>query len=174
MLGMLGAVGGSRQTIADNLFKLEMHRVQSSREFVLNQAEFGTSVAVCRQFIHSEASPPPEQFKKLQRDFDTQCEWFKKALIKLKSLNKSDTELLDPTKLFDPVPEGGDRSIYKVFLDSIIVYNTTFSGAQSFEREAKPSELELIIRMLGPVLLAVALALRITKVTAEIRTERSK
>jgi hypothetical protein len=156
------------------MFDFESHRVKSGWHFVEQTADFGTSIGVCRQFIGSESSPPADEFEKLQQSYNAQCEWFKNASSVLRSLQDGGTTAIDAVVLFGPVPEGGDRQIYQSFLNAITNYNSTLAGAQALKQQATRSSFEEVVRLLGPALIALALALRMTKVTVEIKNEQKK
>lgn len=174
LLGLLGAVGAGREVVAKNVLNLEKFRLESTRRYAEGRADFGTSIAVCRQFVRSEFSPPVELFDALQREFDSQCAWFKKASKALMEKAREEPAPIDFSATFGVAPAGGDRQIYESFQNSINGYNAAVKDVQTLQQQAKPTELELMVRLLGPLLVALALALRITKVSAEIRSELSK
>lgn len=174
LLGMLGAVGSGRELVARNLLDGARARLESSWRFMEMDIEFGTSVAVCREFIRSPFSPPPQELEQLQRGFNEQCEWFKRAATALRGLKKEEWPLIDFKRLFGLVPDGGERHVSTSFTRAVESYNDSVREMRTLEAEAKSTGLELVVRLLGPALVAMALALRMTKVTAEIRAERKK
>lgn len=172
LMGLIGAVGTGRAVIADNLLNHRESRIEGAFNLMKMGADFGTSRAICRQFVQSEFIPP-EGLERIQREFDAQCEWFRAVVAKLNEIKHLDPAPIDPIKMFGAQPSGGEEQTYKSFSESIITYNSTVEHIKSLERAKEPSDIELLLRFLGPALLAVALALRITKVTGEIHLGKS-
>ncbi|MES2936447.1 MAG: hypothetical protein V4864_02120 [Pseudomonadota bacterium] len=171
--GILASVGGVRTLVAKNLLAAAESRVIFELDQVERAAVFGTSIAVCRVFTRSAASLPPEQMEQLQRDFDAQCAWFKALTPKLQAFSTTHSVPIDLEKLVGPPPSGGDRWAVETVIGAVAAYNAALVRVESLKHESKSNLLELL-QVLGPSLLAAALALRITKVTGEIRLERSK
>jgi hypothetical protein len=167
LIGLISAVGTGRAMIANNLLNYGKSRIEPAFHFMKMNADFGTSEAICRKFVKSDIVSP-EDLSRIQREYDAQCDWFRTVDAKLAEINSSDPAPIDLIKLFGVQPNGGDEQTYKSFTDSVITYNSTVENINYLKRAKEPSDVEMIFRFLGPAILAVALALRITKVTGEI------
>lgn len=171
-IGILGSIGNGRGIVANNMLKLEMGWLESSRSYVESMANDGTSPSICRKFIPSTLFSPKE-LAQVQGEFDAQCRWFREAYSTIKNLPKTVTKI-SATTLLAPYPSGGDQSHFKFLSDAIVAYNANVERVIELQNEAKENQFETILRLLGPAVVALALALRITKVTAEIISERAK
>jgi hypothetical protein len=171
LLGVIGSVGVGRQTIAENLLTIARARVNSFAVDVESALRFGTSGAICRRFVRSEFSPPPEEFDRLQREFDAQCAWFTQAIERLKASPFAKREPLTFEHLGGPPPAGADGWTSAHTRETVDRYNAAIADLERLSRDAKRTEIELVLLIFGPFLLVVALALRITKVTGELRHE---
>ena len=172
-VGLIGSVGNGREYIAKNLLKMEIHRLESAHDFVEGRARFGTSEAICREFVRSEFSPPPQEFERIQNGYNSQCKWFRKALALIQTSAPSLHEL-NAQVLFGPYTAGGDQETYRLFSDAVARYNAGVKNVAQLRRETETTAFEAFIRLFGPVTIALALALRMTKVTAEIKSDKKK
>lgn len=171
--GMLSSVGSGREVVSKNMLELERNWLNSQRELIVDNLKSGTSIAVCRQFIQSQYSPPPDEFKKMQMEYDAQCEWFKNSHTRFQAL-QNDSNDLDLHTLFGVYPAGGEQDRYKSLLDLVNKYNLQLNSVKNLEVSARTTDFELFVRLLGPAFLAIALAMRMTKVTAEVISEKAK
>lgn len=173
LIGMLGTVGSARELIANNLLDLANHRRAFSYQTVESRLQFGTSEAICRKFERSEFSPPGEEFDRLQNEYDLQCKFFQRAVDLLKA-KAAHQEPLDLIQLFGQYPIGGDQQVYENLRDATTIYNENLEVVATLQEKAQVTELESFMRLVGPLLIALALALRMTKVTAEVVAEKKK
>ena len=174
LLGVIAGVANNRSVVATNLVAIAESRTRASLEWAYRRAEFGTSIAICRKFNFTEFSPPREQFERMQREFDAQCGWFTKLVSALGPLEQRKTVPLDPIALAGPRPDGGDQDSTKSFFESVSAYNASLDDLKLLQAARSSDLMEQLIQLLGPALLALALALRITKVTGEIQLEQAK
>ncbi len=72
-----------------------------------------------------------------------------------------------------PPPPGANEWVVEQLREQVRRYNTALADVERLQVEAEKSELELTLAMIAPFLITVAIALRITKVTGEIRLDRS-
>ena len=172
-VGLIGSVGNGREYVAKNLLEMETHRLESARDFIEGRARFGTSGAICREFVRSEFAPPPQEFERIQNGYNSQCKWFRKALVLIQASASSLNEL-NAQVLFGPYPAGGDQGTYTLFSDAVAQYNADVKNVAQFRTATETTAFEAFIRLLGPVAIALALALRMTKVTAEIKSDKKK
>ena len=66
---------------------------------------------------------------------------------------------------------GADQEVIQRLRDSVEWYRSCFVDHASLVRASRPSDLELILGIVAPFLFAIGVALRITKVTGELRLE---
>lgn len=165
-LGLLGGVSEVRRVFAVGQIATEQSLVQSTFEDLRHEIRFLNSAAVCRQFIRGEFSPP--DFDAIQKEYDAVCDFAKRILgqlpegppADLSQLHLDDRPHVTAKSLLDTLKGLDDRAAWyrrarKTYDDTVEA-----SGRTSFESSAL---------IMAPLLLAVALALRITKVTGEIR-----
>ena len=171
LLGVIGSVGIGRQAIAENLLTTARARVNFFASEVESALRFGTSGAICRRFVRTEFSPPPEEFDRLQREFDAQCAWFTQAIERLKASPLAKREPLRFEDLGGSPPVGADRWTSEHAHETVSRYNAAVAELERLSHDAKRTDLELALLIVGPFLLVVALALRIAKVTGELRHE---
>lgn len=174
LLGIIGSVSGNRAVIAENLQSMATARSTFALREVMNSAEFGTSIAICRQFVTSEFSPPPDVMEKTQRQFNAQCDWFKKVSEVLRAYEKDSAKQIDIVRLVGEPPTGGEAWAYSRFAQSVALYNDSLEDLDSLNKAKSNSGIESVFRFLGPLLIALALALRITKVSGEVALERQR
>ncbi len=130
-------------------------------------------VFACRTFTRSVASPD---------DFDKTVEEYRKLCEQVKVLNNT-----LPSKVSSPFPSlqelgykqlEGDRNYVAWELEQLESYAQNYHDAQSrwseFYDSSQKSGWETFFTILGPLLLSLALALRITKVSGELSNSNGK
>jgi hypothetical protein len=175
VLGLIGAAEQSRQTSAINLLNTATQRVQSRFE----RAEYWVKINngssyLCRKFERSEFPLPLEEFDRTQREFDSACEWFKHIGDQFPKAAPSPPTVINYDDL-PAEPRVQDKSLnqqMRVFKNAVLEYNQGVEEYRTLLDETKRSEAEGALIIIFPPLLAFALALRITKVTGEIKIER--
>ncbi len=173
--GIIGSVSENRTIAADSILQsVAKHRRDNALSRVIAAANAETSREICRKFVISEASPPPEVIAQKQRELDAQCAWFKKVVEALKTRTKDSTRRIDVVQMAGPPPAGGDERAYSSFQQSIAWYNEILENIEKLEKDKGSSDIESFFRALGPLLIAFALALRITKVAGEVAIERAR
>lgn len=169
--GVIGSVGASRQAVAQGLLTTAHALVESSAAEVESALRFGKSGAVCRRFVRSEFSPPPAEFNRIQREFDSQCAWFTQAFEKLNTSPISRRQPLSLEDLGGPPPKGGDDWASTHFQETVQRYDAGIAQLERLLEDTRRTDLEMTLTVAGPSLLVIALALRIAKVSGEIRHE---
>lgn len=175
-LGLIGASWHADRYISEELAaKLEGPRTLSTyrdMRFIIEEAA-DPGGAVCTQRKRSNLSPP--NYDEILREQQMQCEYFKFLAS------------VTPRDVKEPFPALHDLG----FIDYSGVANhegwyiaQIRKSAKEYEfqrqlyirrkKSAEVSDLEAAIIMLGPLLVATALALRITKVTGEVRNAKRK
>ncbi len=172
-LGIVGAVEIPRNVVSDNLLSLAESRMASALRQLHSAAQFGTSDAVCRTFVRSPVSPSELELSNSQKEYDAACSWFKQVLPMLPMKLEELAEPLAMNRL-PTVPTVSDQALTWSFLQfrrEVLIVNQHLATILQLRDNKKRSLLEEVLRLLGPILLAVAIALRITKVTGELKYE---
>lgn len=173
-IGIISNISGNRATIAENLQSMANARSAAAHYEVMDSAEFGTSIAICRQFFASKYSPPPDVMEKTQREFNAQCEWFKKVKDALHLREKGSEKKIEIDRLAGEPPTGGEDWAYSRLKQSVARYNESLEDLKSLNEAKSISEVESVLQFLGPLFISFALALRITKVSGEVALERKR
>ena len=174
-LGLLGSVAEVRMASASAQVAMYEVRVVAAFRAVqsLVNLDASTPGAICRTFIRSAFSPPPDEFQRVQNEYNVACDWVKSVHAIVAELSPSPPQRLDSTR-WPPRPQVSDGALLDMFrgLDRQMEYwSRSFDSFEAVRAKSRATAAEETIMFLGPFLLAVALALRITKVTGEIRLE---
>lgn len=174
-LGIFGAAGQARQLVANNMTSTLNQQAQISyMQLVSLVARYSNEGAVCRTFVRSQYSPPPTEFERIQKDYDSVCHWLWDIQRKIPSAADNfynGIERVDPRNLAtEPtVPEKDLNEVLQAFHKQLHIYNEDAKGYADVVGATKHSPLENLLILTSPLLLTFALAIRITKVTGEIR-----
>jgi hypothetical protein len=127
--------------------------------------------AVCRTFIRSEYSPPADEFAQVQREYNEACQWIGKVATNLPTQIQAPAKPISREFLgSSPSVTTGDlRDIIEGVYRQLGYYNRDAALVAKLHKQAERTETENTMILVSPFLLAVALALRITKVTGELR-----
>jgi len=174
LLGVIGGVGSARQAAALDRLEGATRIVGREAAGVEAAVKFGVSGAVCRAFERSEYSPPEAEFQVLQRRFDELCAWFGDATKRTAMVLTQGTWPLTIEQLggrpapIDPV----DVWFIQQLQDQVSRFNSAKLVAQDLEIATQSDQVQIALQRLGPFLLALGLALRVTKVTGEVALAR--
>lgn len=173
-LGVFGAVAQVREITANAQLAIFQDRAtsafQSFRSLVDSYAsEPGT---VCRTFIRSEYSPPPDEFDRTQSEYKQACEWVKLVAQTIPSQLPTPAKSFSPSSLPARPPDSSSADL-KDIIDGLYsqldFYNREYAIFADLLKKADRTSFEEALIYLGPFLLVIALAIRITKVTGEIQ-----
>jgi hypothetical protein len=174
-LGIFGAAGQARQLVANNMTSTLSQQTQASYMLLFSLVgQYSNEGAVCRTFVRGQYSPPPAEFERTQKDYDSVCQWFRDIQRKLPTASdKFDEGLpyLDPRSL-TPEPSVPERELNDILLSFhklLDIYNGDAQGYADVIGATKRLWMEDFLIISSPLLVSFALALRITKVTGEIR-----
>jgi hypothetical protein len=166
-LGLVGAAAQARQVVATNMSpRAEAHKRAWFGDVTRKLDLYSTSSIVCRRFIRAPLSPPPDEFERAQKEYDTACEWFRSVKA------TAPTEVPNTEISVPATPMTSDEILNKNYADyraTVAEFNDALREEKKLRDATTPSEIEGGLAFLGPLLLAFALALRITKVTADIK-----
>ena len=168
LIGVVIQVVSAQRDIATNMIDMAKARTDFGATQVQDRLAFGRSEAICRTFIRSEMSPPPEEFNRIQREFNEECQWFQKATKHLPATRFEKRDIISLEDLGIP-PKGGDEWAIPALQDAIRRYNAGVAKVNELEESMRRSLLEMLLRVFGPWFIVIGLALRLTKVTGEIK-----
>jgi hypothetical protein len=174
-LGIFGAAGQARQLVANNMTSTLNQQAQVSyMQLVSFVGQYSNEGAVCRTFVRSQYSPPPAEFERIQKDYDSVCHWFwdvQRTIPSAADNFYNGIESVDPRNLApEPtVPERDLNEVLRAFYKQRDIYNEDAKRYADVLGATKHSPVENLLILTSPLLLTFALALRITKVTGEIR-----
>ena len=168
-LSLLTAASEVRRLVAGNRLAFDSTYRDATYERLRDRADFMRSGAVCVEFVRSEFSP--SDFDESQAQFRKLCDYGKKLYASLPSKPPDAfLELKLPAR-----PAVTDQSLlgyYEMFDSAWNEYAQAERWIKELKAASARTDTEEIFLFLSPIFLAVALALRITKVTGEIRLER--
>ena len=170
-LGIFAALEKPRETVARNLQEAAEERLQFTYSRVKSALAFGLGPAVCTTFNSSPMLTESERAN-LQRGFDTACAWFKSAnavFVQPMNTPSKPIALSDLPPKPTSVPPGAPQYAFQSLTQATEDFNSQLSAVERLKALRSRTELESVLAFLAPFLIAVALALRITKVTGELR-----
>jgi hypothetical protein len=175
-LGLVGAAAEVRRSTANSQLGLFQDQASRALRDVHGEAEFlsRSPGVLCRTFTRSEYSPPPAEFDRIQSEYTKACDWAKKVEARLPReisvpLAKIDTNSLPQRPV---ISESEPIHLTDDLYRQIEFYNSSVQTVRGLAGRSKRENLEWTLILLGPFLLAIALAIRFTKVTGELRLER--
>jgi len=168
-LGLLSASSEARRLLATNLLENQKAFTATNYDFLRQQVQFGTGPAICRQFVRTQYSP--DDLEEAQKEYDLACEFYKSLSA---SIPANVSEKFQPVEIPSNLkkPSVKDKILLEDFnrLDRLFgEYNQSRRDLEELIASQSRSNLEVAAAILGPLLLAFALALRITKVTGELK-----
>jgi hypothetical protein len=170
LLGVASTAGSNRQIIARQWLNLADIRFAYAQRDLERTVRVDLPAMACRTFIRTQYSPPGKQLDSLQQQYDAACAWTRKAAEHLPKGDVATRSALSSTDF--ATPEYLPSEIVRALTFAIKYYNGRLVDIQRLQKATERSEVELTLSLLGPALIAVALAVRITKVTGELQLER--
>lgn len=171
-IGLFGALETPRAIASRGRESLAQFRLDFAVQQLYDSAQFGTSIATCRTFSPSSLMAEADRHS-LQAEFDGVCNWFKLALEQVANRRHELTSANEPVELDLPKrPETDEEQLVFEFasfdraLQDVHQYKTVVKEMRQAQQE---TDFETTLKILGPFFVAFALALRITKVTGELR-----
>ena len=167
-LALFSGAADVRRLIAASIVETERVRLQGAYERLRDKARFMTGVVVCREFVRAESLPI--DLERIQRQHDEACE-FASQLVR--TLPNEPPEKLDAGNMPER-PHVTDRFLLEIFagLDQQLTeYREARGRFDEIQAARDLTQGEKVFATIWPLLLAIALALRITKVSGEIHLE---
>ena len=127
---------------------------------------------LCKKFERNPLYTSQAEFDRIQNVFDTYCAWAGKLTTQLVKVDR--WTVIDVSGL--PVPPKADvndlASIVRELYGGIDRHNVIARKREALRAYLSRSDFELTLAELAPLLAIIALALRVAKVTGEIRLEQ--
>lgn len=170
-ISLFGATRKAEVTI--NAAKLNMTHlgVEGRFNLLINNIDHRDSSGLCTKFERLESSPA--NLDEEQAEYDSTCYWSKNLYQYMVLMDSTDRkpiniDSLAPLNVKFPVPVQYKESIIKL----IKFYNEIASEEVQQKAASKQTEYDLMFAFFSPLLLIIALALRLTKVSGEVRHEK--
>lgn len=173
-IGIFASVEVPRNFVGGNLTALAESRMIGMITRLNMEVEIGKGPGFCRVFVPSEYSPPKTEFARIQKEHDAVCNWFNLLAKTLPTTAENVKYPISLTALPILPVDGGETFArrLKALTQSIEGVNQQLAVIEELRASKKRNSMEEALQLLGPLLLAVAIALRITKVTGEIANEK--
>ncbi|HEY5893202.1 MAG TPA: hypothetical protein VIT91_08235 [Chthoniobacterales bacterium] len=171
-LGLISTTADNRVLLATNSLDLATQRTTFALQYLRQSLVTDPPRYLCTKFVRSEFSPA--NFDGIQKQFDSACAWLKTAP---KVLPDSDNPPFKPLNFADTNFPASvtDKTILDI-VGGICMwfdeYENRRKALEKLQAQTKRREGEFIYRIMGPLLICIAIALRLTKVTGEIRLDR--
>jgi len=171
-VGVIGIASENRRMIAADHFHVHNDRVVISSKHLRERLEWMASgPLICRKFIKDINSPEDPEFTRRQKQYDLACEWYRKTSRSYEVSVKTINPIMSlPAKVTDPMLLRSHKRTINLLED----LNTAIEVREKRRRDTLEAPGEKILRQLAPFLLAIAIAIRLSKVTGEILLERAK
>lgn len=175
VISVVSYASQARAILAGYIIDTSNSRVEASyslfREYI---SMYDNSPAICREFVRSEYSPPEEKLKQIQHEYDQTCNWFHQLAQGISTTPTTPTNPISWSSLPIP-PDITEKPLVQniaTVRSSLDEFNKQVQMHEHLTLQARRSPSEEMLMIFAPLLLSVALALRITKVTGEIKLER--
>jgi hypothetical protein len=131
---------------------------------------------LCRTFVRSAFSPEPEEFDRIQNEYHLACQWVKQLNAFLDKRLREPLRRIDPAELpkRPPISDGSLADVFRGIDHQLDFFNENVADLETLREKSRRSDSEKLLVYLGPFFLAIALAIRFTKVTGEIRLEQKQ
>ena len=167
-LSIIGLSGEARQYFAERMLPQTEAKLDHIAAEVLELMPNWATIPCDPPFVRSEYSP--SNFDEVMVQYGEYCAWLiakqEELTPVIEGRQAVDVTSFAQSSLF---PLVADIEFEEGYLRRLLEeYNFSLVELQNFKSESNKSEMEVIIIFFAPVVLAIALALRLTKVSGEI------
>lgn len=173
-LSLIGAVTQDRRVEARAALEFSKPAFERAAFDVLDSAKFGREYYCERPFHRTEFSP--SNFDWIVAQQALACAWYKNAVAVIATEEKKprpdmrSTLLHDNPHITDQIPRNDMKALYKLMAAA----DALEQKEDAWKAMADQTDFDAVVVRLSPIMLAFALALRITKVTGELRLSRTR
>jgi hypothetical protein len=167
-LSIIGLSGEARQYFAERMLPQSEAKLNHFAAEVLGVMPTWATIPCDPPFVRSEYSP--SNFDEVMVQYGEYCAWLIAKQEELTPVIEG-RQVVDVTSFAQSslFPLVADIKFEEGYLRRLLEeYNFSLVELQNFKSESNKSEIEVIIIFFAPVVLAIALALRLTKVSGEI------
>lgn len=169
-LGIISLSANIRIMVADNWYTIEKNRAIFKYEWIQKIVTDFHPGWLCRTFIRTAYSP--NNLDEIQQEHNTACQWNKE----INKIISSEEASSLPDITFERIPSLNvtDHILLEAKQDVETAINDYAKQRQVYmltQHDKSRTELENTLQYLSPILLCFAIALRIAKVSGEIRHE---
>jgi hypothetical protein len=172
-LGVVGVVGEGRRLQAGWTQEDAAFRAKYAFERLREDAKSDTAYFCMEQWRPLPGEPADDP---VRHEFPLTCEWFRKIAARLPdSLGVEPPEVL--ISAVPPIPAVADETAKQDIRDALRILGDYEADQKRFRiavNAGRESDLEITFKLVGGFLLVFALALRVTKVTGELRAESGR
>ena len=173
-IGIVGQTAQVRKLWYEPEIKISQFIVEGTLRSLRREADIAIGSATCRKFTRTNSSPP--NLDQIQAEYKFACDEFTQLTKEIRTtvgdrevgfLGLHDTSKTR-SKLTDPILINmldGLETAHSNFIDAL-------SKKEDAKQKTKPTTYEYVWIVFAPFFLMFALALRITKVSGEIRLKR--
>lgn len=170
-IGLVGQSAQVRQHWYASTNDLLHYKIEATREELKRSADFSIGPAICRNFIRTESSP--SNLDQIQAEYNFACTEFTEITKQVRVADKNHyggfLNLLDTSKFRSKLTD----PILIETLTNLITAHEDFMNACAEESQARhkmqTTSAEFALIVSSPYMFMFALALRIAKVSGEIR-----
>lgn len=172
-IGLMASTSTPRGIIIDNLIHRAEMQISGELQLLHSVETSNTNSSVCIKFVHSPNSPAEPYFSETQRQYDATCNWLRRAKAIIPKQLDRFSESIEHISLpsAPKVSEQYLNQLMKNIRNNIDNITTLQAKIYELKSSKEKNPLEEIFQFLGPILISIATALRITKVTGEICCE---
>jgi len=150
------------------MLSLATPRLEYATKWLNTRMEVAISGGVCRTFVVSPLTDS-QSIAHVQQSYDALCAWFKEAKSHVPNGPLSGRKEITLATFGSAPPSIDDAYPIRTLSDAIEEYNAAVRQFTRLSEQAQTSEADDLLTVIGPFLIAVAIALRVTKVTGELR-----
>ncbi|MBV9249015.1 MAG: hypothetical protein JO227_07215 [Acetobacteraceae bacterium] len=170
VFSIIGFVSQSRQTINTNYTPWMERQVRNSGSFVADALRDAAQLSCNVHFVKSDISPP--NFDEIVQQGESYCAYVHDLQAKFQPV-VSDGKPIEHAFTSDPkFPLAYGADFNQPRIETWVAnYNSNLQLLRTTKEASQRSDMEIALALIAPFLIAAALALRMTKVTADLRQD---
>jgi hypothetical protein len=173
VLGLFGSGISLRRALAAEYLEIAQTRLAAKHQGLTARVRGLSDSRVCRTFGRSESSAAV--FDETQTEFDQVCDFGRRLAAILP--DEPTADLGDFRAALEKRPPAKNELVKDIYAGvdrALANYVAYFADFKRIKAQSEYGSNDLLYMVVSPNLIAIALALRMTKVTGEMRLERSK
>lgn len=175
-VGLMWSVTTTRVYVGHNMLETANASLRTSYELARSGVGSDLARLACRKFEKSAFSPPEPDFTIAQNEYDIACNWLRLFSQRIPKTAPADetgfAEVMADFRGHAMSSNVSVQQIYDLAEGRMKSVASVYEVRAAVQPDAEASMSERAWNALAPFLLALAVALRLTKVTGEIREEK--